>query len=89
MQRRRFSVKTGSLHSLKMGAFRLTIAKQVRFIDLGKEATPTQAHFNFVEVFIPRHYPARIAKVGDLYQLAATNGHRARLKRSSRLMSMP
>ena len=56
---------------MKDGSVSPTIAKQVRFIDLGKEATPTQAHFNFVEVFIPRHYPARIAKVGDLYQLAA------------------
>ena len=47
------------------------IAKQVRFIKLGRDATPTQAHFNLVEKFIPLHYPARIAKVGDLYQLAA------------------
>ena len=56
---------------MKDGSVSPTIAKQARFIDLGKDATPTQAHFNFVEVFIPRHYPARIAKVGDLYQLAA------------------
>ena len=56
---------------MKDGSVSPTIAKQVRFVDLGKEATPTQAHFNFVEVLIPRHYPARIAKVGDLYQIAA------------------
>ena len=56
---------------MKDGSTSPEIAKQVRFIDLGKDATPTQAHFDFVKEFIPRHYPARIAKKGDTYQLAA------------------
>ena len=56
---------------MKDGSTSDTIAKQVRFIDLGKDARPTQAHFDFVKRFIAEYYPARIAKVGDSYQLAA------------------
>ena len=56
---------------MKDGSVSPAIAKQVRSIKLGKGATPEQAHFDFVKKFISQHYPARIAKVGDLYQLAA------------------
>ena len=55
---------------MKDGSVSPTIAKDVRFIDLGRDAKPTQAHFKFVNRFISTYYPARIAKVGDLYQLA-------------------
>ena len=55
---------------MKDGSVSPGVAKQVRFIDLGKDATATQAHFDFVKRFISEYYPARIAKVGDLYQLA-------------------
>ena len=56
---------------MKDGSVSPTTAKDVRFFDLGRDAKPTQAHCNFVEKFLPKYYPARIAKVGDLYQLAA------------------
>ena len=55
---------------MKDGSVLPTTAKDVRFFDLGRDAKPTQAHFNFVEKFLPKYYPARIAKMGDLYQLA-------------------
>ena len=55
---------------MRDGSVSPDIAKQVRFIDLGKEAQPTEKHFNFVKQFIETYYPCRIAKIGDLYQLA-------------------
>ena len=55
---------------LKDGSISPPIAKRVRFINLGKDADPTDAHFQFVKKIINRYYPARIAKVGTLYQLA-------------------
>lgn len=56
---------------MKDGTISPTIAKQVRFIPLGKDVVPTDRHFQFVKQFISEFYPARIAKVGNLYQLAA------------------
>ena len=56
---------------IKDGSVSPKIAKQLRFVALGKDATPTEAHFAFVKRFISEYYPARIAKAGDLYQLAA------------------
>ena len=55
---------------MKDGSVSPVVAKRMRFIDLGKDAVPDERHLKFVEWFIPRYYPARIAKVGDLYQLA-------------------
>ena len=55
---------------MKDGSVSPAIAKKVRFLDLGKDAVPTEAHFDFVRCILD-YYPARIAKVGDLYQLAA------------------
>ena len=55
---------------MKDGSVSPTIAKKVRFLDLGKDAEPKEAHFDFVG-YVLDYYPARIAKVGDLYQLAA------------------
>ena len=55
---------------LKDGSISPGIAKQVRFISLGKDATSIDAHFQFVKKIISEYYPARIAKVGTLYQLA-------------------
>ena len=56
---------------MKDGSVSPAIAKQVRFIPLGKDATPKQAHFDVVKKIFQRYYPARIAKAGDLYQLSA------------------
>ena len=56
---------------MKDGSVSPAIAKKVRFLDLGRDAQPTEAHFDFVKWLIEKYYPARIAKVGDLYQLAA------------------
>lgn len=56
---------------LKDGSVSPRIAAQLRFIDLGRNAIPTKKHFDFLKDVISEHYPARIAKVGDLYQLAA------------------
>ena len=56
---------------MKDGSVSPTIAKQVRFIDLGKDAKPTQAHFDCAKNLVKTYYPARIAKVSDLYQLSA------------------
>ena len=55
---------------MKDGSVSPAIAKQVRFIDLGRDAPHTQAHFDFVKQFISKFYPARIQKGGDLFQLA-------------------
>ena len=55
---------------MKDGSMGPAMAKRVRFIDLGRDAEPNKVHFEFVKWFISAHYPARIAKVGDLYQLA-------------------
>ena len=56
---------------MKAGSMGPAMAKRVRVIDLGRDAEPNETHFEFVKWFISAHYPARIAKVGDLYQLAA------------------
>ena len=55
---------------MKDGSVSPAIAKKVRFLDLGKDAVPTEAHFDLVK-YVLSYYPSRIAKVGDLYQLAA------------------
>ena len=55
---------------MKDGSMGLAMAKHVRAIDLGRDVEPNERHFEFVKWFISAHYPARIAKVGDLYQLA-------------------
>lgn len=56
---------------MKNGSVLPTIANRVRFVNLGTDTMPTEAHFAFVKWFISEYYPARIAKAGDLYQLAA------------------
>ena len=56
---------------MKDGSMGPTMAKRVRSIDLGREVEPNERHFEFVKWFISAHYPARIAKIGDHYQLAA------------------
>ena len=55
---------------MKDGSMGPAMAKRVRIIDLGRDAEPDEAHFEFVKGFISEHYPARIAKIGDRYQLA-------------------
>ena len=55
---------------MKDGSMGLVIAKRVRTIDLGRDVEPNERHFEFVKWFISTHYPARIAKIGDRYQLA-------------------
>lgn len=55
---------------MRNGTISPSVAKQVRFIPLGKDAPPTDRHFQFVKKFISEYYPARIAKMGDLYQIA-------------------
>ena len=55
---------------MKTGSMRPAMAKRVRVINLGRDAEPNETHFEFVKWFISEHYPARIAKVGYLYQLA-------------------
>lgn len=55
---------------MKDGSMGLAMAKRVRVIDLGRDAEPDEAHFECVKGFISEHYPARIAKIGDRYQLA-------------------
>ena len=55
---------------MKDGSMGLAMAKRVRAINLGRDAEPNETHFEFVKRFISEHYPARIAKVGYLYQLA-------------------
>ena len=55
---------------MKAGSMGPAMAKRVRVIDLGRDAEPNETHFEFVKWFISAHYPARIAKVGYLYQLA-------------------
>lgn len=55
---------------MKDGSMGLAIAKRVRAIDLGQDVEPSERHFEFVKWFILAHYPARIAKIGELYQLA-------------------
>ena len=56
---------------LKDGSVSPAIAKKVRFLGLGRDAQPTESHFEFVKWFISTYFPARIAKVDDSYQLAA------------------
>ena len=55
---------------MKDGSMVPAMAKRVRAIELGRDAEPNEVHFKFVKWFISAHYPARIAKVGDRYQLA-------------------
>ena len=55
---------------MKDGSVSPTIAKLVRFVGLGKASSPTQAHLECVKRLLD-YYPARIAKIGDLYQLAS------------------
>ena len=55
---------------MKDGSMGPAMAKRVRIKDLGRDAEPDEAHFEFVKEFISEHYPARIAKIGDRYQLA-------------------
>ena len=55
---------------MKDGSMGLAMAKRVRAIDLGRDVEPNERHFKFVKWFISAHYPARIAKIGDRYQLA-------------------
>ena len=56
---------------MRNGTISPSMAKQVRFILLGKDAPPTDRHFQFVKKFINEYYPARIAKTEEKYQLAA------------------
>ena len=55
---------------MKNGSMGPKMAKRVRFINLGRDAEPDEEHFRVVKWFISEHYPARIAKVGDKFQLA-------------------
>lgn len=55
---------------MKKGGASPTIGKRVIRLDLGRDAIPTEAHLHFVHRFLSEHYPARISKNGDLYQLA-------------------
>ena len=55
---------------MKDGSMGLAMAKRVRAIDLGRDVEPNERHFEVVKWFISAHYPARIAKIGDRYQLA-------------------
>ena len=55
---------------MKDGSMGPAMAKRVRIIDLGRDVEPNERHFEFVKWFISAHYPARIAKIGDRYQLA-------------------
>ena len=56
---------------LKDGSISPEIAKQVRFISLGKDAEPAEKHFDLAKKLISDYYPARIAKTEEKYQLAA------------------
>ena len=64
--------------SLKSGALGMPIAKQVRFLNLGTDAEPTEALIKWASQFISNYYPARIARFETpgkdrlemLYQLA-------------------
>ena len=55
---------------MKDGSVCPKIAKRVRFIDLGRDAKPTQAHCNVVMKILPKYYPASFVKCGEnLFQL--------------------
>ena len=56
---------------VKDGSVSSSISEKVRHLDLGPDATPTDAHLKFVQWLVSEYYPARIAKDGELYQLAA------------------
>ena len=62
---------------MKDGSVSPEIAKWARFIDLGKEAQPTQAHFDRVKKFLSNYYPGANCEGRRFVSTRSTNQRRA------------